>query len=93
MPNTTRITASYKRTVKTAEYFSATVENGFDEEVTYNTEEELIARRAELRELAMSQLLEDLELLLAKLGAGEKRVFVKNSNNQSNSTVVGSALD
>lgn len=77
---TTRITALYRRTIKTAEFFSASVENGFDEEVTYDTQEELEARRKFLRDKAMDQMLEDLEVLKKRLGADEKRAFVKAPN-------------
>jgi hypothetical protein len=89
---TTRVHASYKRTIKTGEFQSVTIENGFDEEVTYRTQEELDARRAELRDEAMQQVVDDLKMFLEKLGATEKRVFVKDAR-ANNAAVLGGALD
>lgn len=74
---TTRVSGSYRRSEQTAQFFNVTVEGGFDEEVTYSSQEELDARRKELREKAMDQVLDDLAHFKSRLGVEEKRVFVK----------------
>lgn len=91
---TTRITTTFRRTEKTADFCSVAVDAGFDEEVTYNSEEELDARRKELREKAIAQVIDDINTFKARLGVEEKRVFVKqNQSRPADLKSIGVNLD
>jgi hypothetical protein len=97
---TTRVTASYRRVIQTQQYFSLEVQAGFDEEVSYVDEKDLVARRNELRDMAIKQMLDDLELVKLKLAergdaSSEKRVFVRDKTAVSPRTAssIGAELD
>lgn len=94
----TRITGSFRRSIQTAQYFTAEVISGFDEEVEYSNPAELEARRTQLRDKAIAQVVSDLEAFKSALAtegkpAEEKRVFVTDKRKSSNHAALGVDLD
>lgn len=71
-----KITKTFRRVIKTGEYETVEVISSIEREITDTDKMSYNLRIHELRDEATDQLVEDLNMIVDKLGVSEKRVKV-----------------
>lgn len=74
-----KITKTFRRTIKTADYETIEVINSVEKEIDFSTDAEKSTIISKMREDATQQVADDLNMICDKMGIGEKRVFVKST--------------
>jgi hypothetical protein len=74
----TIVTHKISRKIQTAQFESLEVVSGFEEEVNYESESDLVQKSNAIADRTRQQLTKDLNDVLTMLGVEEKRAFVKS---------------
>lgn len=74
-----KITKTFRRVIKTADYETVEVLSSVEKEVEYSTDAERATQITKLRDDATNQLVDDITMICDKLGVSEKRIHVKSN--------------